>query len=122
MSDPDIRSFGPSGTWVALTPGHAVPDHPVRCGLTMVNGSAVPPFDLPPVRQRIVAGTVCGHVGPERLPVYAPVSGTVTIHNPELKSDPALLQRDPMGSGWLFAVLVDPTTDPGAAFGWTTST
>lgn len=33
--------------------------------------------------------------------IYAPVSGTVTAVNELLAGDPALLNRDPYGKGWL---------------------
>ena len=41
--------------------------------------------------------------------IYSPVSGEVVEVNPELESNPALVNTDPYGSGWLFKVkLSDP--------------
>jgi len=34
--------------------------------------------------------------------IYAPVSGTVTEVNAELSSNPALLNTDPFGQGWIW--------------------
>ena len=34
--------------------------------------------------------------------IYAPVSGTVTEVNAELSSNPALLNTDPFGQGWIY--------------------
>jgi len=41
--------------------------------------------------------------------IYSPVSGEVVEVNPKLESNPALVNTDPYGSGWLFKVkLSDP--------------
>lgn len=34
--------------------------------------------------------------------IYAPVAGTIVAVNPDLDSDPGLLNRDPYGKGWIF--------------------
>ena len=34
--------------------------------------------------------------------LYAPVSGTVIAVNGELAGDPGLVNRDPLGEGWLY--------------------
>lgn len=36
--------------------------------------------------------------------IYAPVSGTVTDANKSLESNPALVNQDPYGAGWLFEI------------------
>jgi glycine cleavage system H protein len=36
--------------------------------------------------------------------IYAPVSGTVVETNDALSNDPALLNTDPYGAGWIFKV------------------
>jgi glycine cleavage system H protein len=36
--------------------------------------------------------------------IYSPVSGEVVEVNPELESNPALVNTDPYASGWLFKV------------------
>jgi glycine cleavage system H protein len=36
--------------------------------------------------------------------IYSPVSGEVVEANPELESNPALVNTDPYASGWLFKV------------------
>jgi glycine cleavage system H protein len=38
--------------------------------------------------------------------IYSPVSGTVTEVNPELASNPALVNTDPYGAGWLFKLKI----------------
>jgi len=34
--------------------------------------------------------------------IYSPISGTVTAVNEELSSNPALLNTDPFGQGWIY--------------------
>src|SRR5437868_6584450 len=38
--------------------------------------------------------------------LYAPVAGTVTEVNPALEGDPALVNRDPYGAGWMIKLRV----------------
>ena len=38
--------------------------------------------------------------------IYMPVAGEVTEVNEELRADPALANKDPMGNGWFFKVLI----------------
>ncbi|KAL8452717.1 hypothetical protein Emed_001281 [Eimeria media] len=40
--------------------------------------------------------------------LYAPVSGRVVKFNEKVKEDPALINRDPEGEGWIFLIDVDP--------------
>lgn len=39
--------------------------------------------------------------------IYAPVKGTVVDANAELSSNPALINTDPFGKGWLFLLKID---------------
>lgn len=42
--------------------------------------------------------------------IYAPVAGTVVAANADLEATPELVNRDPYGDGWIFAVEVaDPS-------------
>ncbi|MFL6689885.1 MAG: glycine cleavage system protein GcvH [Alphaproteobacteria bacterium] len=38
--------------------------------------------------------------------VYAPISGEVTVANPDLAGDPAKVNGDPEGEGWFFKLRV----------------
>ena len=38
--------------------------------------------------------------------VYMPVAGEVTEVNEDLRADPSLANRDPMGNGWFFKILI----------------
>jgi glycine cleavage system H protein len=43
--------------------------------------------------------------------IYSPASGTVETVNDALSSDPALLNTDPYGKGWIFTLLLDADAD-----------
>jgi glycine cleavage system H protein len=44
-------------------------------------------------------------------PVMAPVSGTVVEANPEVETDPALLNTDPYGRGWIVRMIASSPAD-----------
>ena len=46
--------------------------------------------------------------------IYAPIAGTVVEANADLEATPELVNRDPYGAGWIFAVEV---SDPAALDG-----
>ena len=43
--------------------------------------------------------------------IYAPVKGKVVEVNKALESDPGLINREPFGRGWLFAMKIDNPDD-----------
>ncbi len=43
--------------------------------------------------------------------IYAPVKGTVVDANAELSSNPALVNTDPFGKGWLYVLKIDNAAD-----------
>jgi len=43
--------------------------------------------------------------------IYAPVSGTVVEANTALEGNPALINTDPFGEGWIFVVKMDSPDD-----------
>ena len=84
---------------------------PVKVGLSQVATDAlgdVVYIDLPEVGSTITAGETCGEVeSPQSVSdIYAPVSGEITEVNQAAIDDPALLNSDPYGKGWLFTVNV----------------
>lgn len=64
--------------------------------------------DLPPVGKVFRQGEVAAVVESVKTAadVFMPVSGEVVEVNEVLRSDPSLANRDPMGEGWFFKVLV----------------
>jgi glycine cleavage system H protein len=43
--------------------------------------------------------------------IYAPVKGTVVEANDALTNNPALINTDPFGQGWIFALKIDKAED-----------
>jgi glycine cleavage system H protein len=43
--------------------------------------------------------------------IYAPVTGTVVEVNKALEGNPALINRDPFGEGWIFVLKMDSPDD-----------
>jgi glycine cleavage system H protein len=43
--------------------------------------------------------------------IYAPVKGTVVEANNALTNNPALINSDPFGDGWIFALKIDNADD-----------
>jgi glycine cleavage system H protein len=64
--------------------------------------------ELPEVGAEIEAGAVVGEIESTKSvsELFTPVSGTVVEINQAAIDDPALLNADPFGAGWLFKVEV----------------
>lgn len=62
--------------------------------------------DLPKVGKQVTAGQNCCVIESVKSAseIYAPVSGEVVEVNSALVNDPALVNREPHGNGWLFKV------------------
>lgn len=62
--------------------------------------------DLPKVGQQVTAGQNCCVIESVKSAseIYAPVSGEVVEVNEALANDPALVNREPHGNGWLFKI------------------
>ena len=62
--------------------------------------------DLPKVGQQAEAGKNCCVVESVKSAseIYAPVSGEIVEVNEALNGDPALVNREPHGNGWLFKI------------------
>jgi glycine cleavage system H protein len=69
--------------------------------------------DLPRVGQRIEQGKEVAAVESVKVAngLNAPISGEVTGANPTLTEDPAKINADPMGEGWLFKLRVEDTKE-----------
>jgi glycine cleavage system H protein len=64
--------------------------------------------DLPEVGRLYAQGEVAGAVESVKAAadIFMPVAGEVTEVNEELRADPGLANRDPMGNGWFFKILI----------------
>ncbi|MFL4475453.1 glycine cleavage system protein GcvH [Paeniglutamicibacter sp. MACA_103] len=84
---------------------------PTKVGITQVAADAlgdVVYVDLPEVGDTVTAGETCGEVESTKSvsDLYAPVSGTIVEVNQDAIDNPAILNEDPYGAGWLFTVEV----------------
>jgi len=106
---PDDRSYTEEHEWVLIAPGAALPDTPVKVGITSVAAAALGDLvflDLPEVGSTITTGETCGEVESTKTvsELFPPVGGTVTAVNAAAVDDPSLVTSDPYGEGWLFEV------------------
>jgi len=86
-------------------------DSPVAVGISAVAADAlgeVVYVELPEVGAQLTAGQVCGEIESTKSvsELFAPVSGEVVQVNEAAAADPALINSDPYGEGWLFRVAV----------------
>jgi glycine cleavage system H protein len=67
--------------------------------------------ELPGVGDEVTAGSVCGEVESTKSvsELFSPVTGTVAEVNEAAVDDPALVNSDPYGAGWLLRVTVTGT-------------
>lgn len=65
--------------------------------------------ELPTVGDQVTAGDVCGEIESTKSvsELFSPVNGEVVAINAAVVDDPALVNSDPYGDGWLIKVAVD---------------
>lgn len=107
---PADLSYTAEHEWVTAAKGDGI----VRVGITDFAQDAlgdVVYVQMPEVGTEVSANAVVGEVESTKSvsDIYAPVSGTVVARNEALDGDPALVNSDPYGDGWLIDVkLNDP--------------
>ena len=111
MSDipADLR-YTAEHEWISRTA-----EDTVRVGITDFAQSSLGDVvfvQLPDVGATVTAGETFGEVESTKSvsDLYAPVSGTVTAVNGELEGNPALINSDPYGQGWLLELQADGDT------------
>ena len=114
MNVPDDLRFSNDHEWV-----RAIDDGCWRVGITDYAQDSLGDVvfvEPPAVGSAVGAGDTCGEIESTKSvsEVYSPVSGTVTAVNPALTDDPALLNSDPYGEGWIYEMRPD---DPSAVAG-----
>ncbi len=70
-------------------------------------------LDLPEIGASVTAGEPMGEVESTKSvsDIYPPVSGEVTAVNVECRDNPAIVNQDPYGEGWLVSIKPeDPST------------
>lgn len=107
---PDDLRFSNDHEWV-----RAIDDGCWRVGITDYAQDSLGDVvfvEPPTVGSAVGAGDTCGEIESTKSvsEVYSPVSGTVTAVNPALTDDPALLNSDPYGEGWIYEMRPDDPT------------
>lgn len=87
---------------------------PVSIGITEIATEALGDIvyvELPEVGADVTSGEIFGEVESTKSvsALYAPVTGTVTAINETVVEDPAMINEDPYGEGWLIRVEVKET-------------
>ncbi|MFD0894668.1 glycine cleavage system protein GcvH [Luteolibacter ambystomatis] len=69
--------------------------------------------ELPAVGRAVDAGDPTAVVESVKAAsdIYAPIGGEVVEVNPEVEANPALVNTDPYGAGWIFKLRVKNTAD-----------
>ena len=96
------------------TPEHEWVDDgdPAKVGITDTATEALGDIvyvELPAVGDLVRAGEVCGEIESTKSvsELFSPVNGEVIAINTAVVDDPALVNSDPYGEGWLIKVAVD---------------
>jgi glycine cleavage system H protein len=110
MENPPDLLYTPSHEWVRLEESLAtvgVTDHAQRELTDVVY------VELPHPGKAVTAGQPLCVVESVKAAsdIYAPVPGTVEAVNTDLSANPALINTDPFGAGWIFKIRLAPGTD-----------
>ena len=106
MTIPDELRYTAEHEWIAISGSVA------SVGITDYAQQAlgdVVYVSVPAPGTRVTAGEPCGEVESTKSvsDIYSPVDGEVTEVNGDLDDDPALVNSDPYGAGWLMRIRVD---------------
>ena len=113
MSIPDELRYTAEHEWIAISGSTA------SVGITDYAQQAlgdVVYVSVPAPGTRVAAGEPCGEVESTKSvsDIYSPVDGEVSEVNADLEDDPALVNSDPYGAGWLMKIqLDDPDNESG---------
>ena len=110
MQFPDELRYSTEHEWVAVDGVRA------RIGITDYAQDAlgdVVYVDLPDVGLAVMARSTCAEVESTKSvsEIYSPLTGVVIEVNQELEDAPELINREPYGSGWIFAVEMSVTAE-----------
>ena len=106
MNIPDDLKYSETHEWVRLEEGQA------RVGITdhaQAELTDVVYVELPKVGAKVQAKAPAAVVESVKAAgdIYSPITGTVVTVNEALVNNPALVNTDPHGEGWIFLVALD---------------
>ena len=101
---PDELSYTSEHEWVRLTDSGNV-----RFGITHYAQESLGDIvyvSLPAIGESLSAGSVCGEVESTKSvsDIYAPIDGDVVSINPELDSNPEVINSSPYSDGWMVEI------------------
>ncbi len=110
MNVPDDLRYTESHEWVRVEGENA------RVGITdhaQAELTDVVYVELPKVGAQVAARGATAVVESVKAAsdIYAPVKGTIVEVNTALEGNPALINTDPFGEGWIFALKMDAPAD-----------
>ena len=110
MAQPDDRKYSKEHEWVKIDGTSAV------VGITNYAQSSLGDIvyvELPKPGTKLERSKPIGVVESVKAvsDIYAPVSGTVTEVNASVEDDPAKVNADPFGDGWLVKLKLDGPVD-----------
>jgi glycine cleavage system H protein len=107
---PNGRKYSKSHEWVKFEGDSAVvgiTDHAQKAlgDITFV--------EKPQIRRTVKQGAECGVIESVKAAsdIFAPVSGTISEFNTALESNPAAINNDPYGEGWIMKLTGVETDD-----------
>lgn len=117
MSKPESCRYMKSHEWAALEGGTAtvgVSEHAQH------EISDVVFVELPKVGRKVTQGQACSVIESVKaaFDIYAPLSGEVVAVNEAVVKDPALVNRDPRGEGWLFKLKAEKPAEFETLMDW----
>jgi glycine cleavage system H protein len=108
---PEDLSYTSTHEWISKEA-----DGSVRIGITDHAQEALGDLvfvELPGMGDQLDQGDACAVVESVKAAsdIYAPITGEVVAINEELEDDPGLINTDPYGDGWLYAVEPDDDSE-----------
>ena len=106
------RAYDPAGHfWVSMIGADRA-----RLGLDALGvetSGTIAQLAFLPVGEQLKRGEAFGSLEAAKFvgPLVSPVSGTVVASNDAVVADPALVERDPYGAGWLIEVSLGDTAE-----------
>jgi len=100
MLDPKTLKYQQSHEWLSPDGVVGISDHAQKEITDVVF------VELPKVGRQVKRGEACCVVESVKaaFDIYAPLSGEIAAVNPDAAKDPAVVNREPYGKGWLFKI------------------
>jgi glycine cleavage system H protein len=106
MNVPEDLQYAPTHEWLRLDGAEGtvgITDH-AQAELTDVVYVELPKVGAQAIAQQQICVVESVKAASD---IYSPVSGTITAVNEALSSNPALINTDPFGEGWIFKIKIE---------------